>query len=449
MKYLKSQKTLLLEENKLNCKLKIYEYELALNSLGIYRGILKDGVIKNLYSLVSSLKKNENDINEIISEYYNFYFELMENGNGKSLRSYIAEKIIYSNNAFAKVCQNFGFEQLSEEIKSSAANDLKNLQFISTFTSAHIIKYLEGCTDFEKVYTLPVWQDEPGSEDEAFDILLSSPNWEDSIYDLWNFHNKMGTGLFSRFKGFVWEGDTLQGVVSLDPIRLDQLVNYERQKGIVVNNTKAFLKGKKANNILLYGSRGTGKSSTVKALLNEFYSEGLRVIEIPKQYLITFPKLIRILKNSPLKFILFIDDLAFEDSEETYTALKAILEGGLENKPDNVIIYATSNRRHIVKEKFSDRENLGGSYSDDDIHAADSLEEKLSLSDRFGITVTYIHPNQREYIAIVKTLATQRGIEIPEEELERRALQWAMSYNGRSPRTARQFIDSLEGESVR
>lgn len=430
----------------MNSKQIFYEYEQAMNQLGIYRGILKDSVIISLYSLIKDLNKKENDLNEIISEYYNFYYELMESSTGKGLKSYIAEKIVYSENTFAKISQNTDFEQLPSEIKAAVANDLKNLRFISTFSRQPVIECFEGYTGFEKIYALPLWQDESGSEDEAVNTLLSSDSWESSIHDLWKFHNKMGTGLFSRYKGFTWEGDTLHGVVSLDPVRLDQLVNYERQKGIVVNNTKAFLRGKRANNILLYGSRGTGKSSTVKALLNEFHSEGLRVIEIPKQHLITFPRLIRILKSSPLKFILFIDDLAFEDSEETYTALKAILEGGLESKPDNVIIYATSNRRHIVKEKFSDRENLGGSYQDDDIHAADGLEEKLSLADRFGITVTYIHPNQKEYLSIVNTLASQRGLDIPGEELERRALQWAMSYNGRSPRTARQFIDSLEAE---
>jgi Predicted ATPase (AAA+ superfamily) len=342
--------SLQLEGKKLNSKQKIYEYELAMNSLGIYRGILKDSVIKSLYSLITNLRRNENDVNEIISEYNIFYFELMEKSEGKSLKNYIAERIIYSDNAFAKVCQSSEFEQLPEEIKSAASNDMKNLQFLSIFSRESVIDYFGGVSGGEKLNKLPFWQTESSSEDVGVNILLSSTQWENSIHDLWSFHYRMGTGLFSRFKGFIWEGDALHGVVSLDPVSLDQLVNYERQKAIVVNNTRAFLKGKKANNILLYGSRGTGKSSTVKALLNEFHADGLRVIEIPKQHLITFPRLIRILKNSPLKFILFIDDLAFEDSEETYTALKAILEGGLESKPDNVIIYATSNRRHIVKE---------------------------------------------------------------------------------------------------
>jgi len=432
------------EESDLKAEQKVIEYKLALDSLGVYRGILEDDVIKSLYSLLSDLKRADCEILEIISDYSEFYYKLLESGNGKGLRNYIVEKIVFSENAFSRAVQSNEFEKISEELKNAVATDLGNLQYVSTFSRELITEHFKGHSDFDRVSNLPNWKDNYYSEDKTINEFLNSNSWEKCVHLLTNFHRNRGVGLFSMYKGFVWEGESLQGVVSLDSIRLDQLVNYERQKEIVVNNTKAFLKGYKANNVLLYGSRGTGKSSTVKALLNEFYGDGLRVIEIPKQHLITFPKLIKILKDSPQKFILFIDDLAFEDSEETYTALKAILEGGLETKPDNVVIYATSNRRHLVKERFSDREGLGSSQ--DEIHAEDSLEEKLSLADRFGITVTYIHPNQKEYLSIVEALALQRDLNLPDEELQRRALQWAMSYNGRSPRTARQFIDSLEGE---
>jgi len=433
----------------LDAKQQIAEYKLALDSLGVYRGFLKDDVVKSLYSLLEYLKTENIDIYEVISKYCDFYYKLMEKSKGNGLKSYISEKIVFSENVFSNACQNSTYEDLSEELTKAAAEDLKNLQLVSTFSSNIVTEFLNSHMVYDRLSSLPSWKEAESSEELPVNELLISTAWERLPKELWSFHNTRGAGLFSMYKGFIWEGDKLEGVVSLDPIRLDQLVNYERQKQIVVNNTKAFLKGFKANNILLYGSRGTGKSSTVKALLNEFFTEGLRVIEIPKQNIATFPKLIRILKNSPQKFILFIDDLAFEDSEETYSALKAILEGGLETKPDNVVIYATSNRRHLVKEKFSDREGLGGSYAEDEIHAADSMEEKLSLADRFGITVTYIHPNQREYLAIVTELVKQRGIEIPEEELQKRALQWAMSYNGRSPRTARQFVDSLEVDKDR
>ncbi len=269
--------------------------------------------------------------------------------------------------------------------------------------------------------------------------FLNVSPWSSLIEDLIEFYKQNGYGIFARYKGFSWDGEKLIGIENLDPVRLDDLVNIERQKKIVVENTLAFLRGQRVNNILLYGSRGSGKSSTVKAILNEFYHMGLRMVEVFKDQLYTFPELIRILRDVPLKFIAFVDDLSFEDIEENYTKLKAILEGSLEVMPQNVVIYATSNRRHFVKEKFDDRNTF---YSDE-VHFKDTLEEKLSLADRFGIIVTYTSPTQQEYLAIVEEIAKKRGIEIT-EELYRLALQWEMNYNGRSARTAKQFVDWYE-----
>ena len=271
--------------------------------------------------------------------------------------------------------------------------------------------------------------------------FLDTSPWSSLIEELVEFHKQNGFGIFARYKGFSWDGNNLVGIENLDPIRLDSLVNIDRQKKIVVENTLAFLNGQRVNNILLYGSRGTGKSSTVKAILNEFSHMGLRVVEVYKDQLYTFPKLVRILRDVPLKFIIFVDDLSFEDIEVNYTKLKAILEGSLEAMPQNVVIYATSNRRHLVKERFSDRNGL----SDDEVHFRDTLEEKLSLADRFGIVVTYPSPTQQEYLAIVDEIAKKRGIEIT-EKLHRLALQWEMNYNGRSARTAKQFVDWYEAQ---
>ena len=197
--------------------------------------------------------------------------------------------------------------------------------------------------------------------------------------------------------------------------------------------------------MLLYGDRGTGKSSTVKALINKYYSEGLRIIEVPKEYLSDFPEIIRKVKDRPQKFIIFIDDLTFEDGETGYTALKAVLEGSVESKLENVVIYATSNRRHLVKEYFHERKGLGSSDPNEEIHASDSIQEKLSLADRFGITVVFSVPSQDEYLEIIRGLVKNRGIEIDGRELEEKALELERRHNGRSPRTARQFVDYLEG----
>lgn len=220
----------------------------------------------------------------------------------------------------------------------------------------------------------------------------------------------------------------------------------DRQKETAVKNTKIFLSGKTANNILFYGDRGTGKSSMVKALANEFGDKGLRLVEVPKRYLDRIPGLTSMLAGRGLRFILFIDDLAFGNNEEEYTALKAVLEGGIEHRPQNILLYATTNRRHIVKERFSERDGLYSDNPDDEIRARDAMQEKLSLSDRFGITIVFSSPVKKEYLQIVHKMAEERNITIDPELLEQKAMQWEMAYNGMSPRTARQFIDWLEGE---
>jgi len=226
-----------------------------------------------------------------------------------------------------------------------------------------------------------------------------------------------------------------------DPVSLDELVGYEGEREPVVRNTERFVSGLSANNVLLYGDRGTGKSSTVKALLNAFASRGLRLVEVPKEALGDFPRLISLLRGRRERFLLFVDDLSFEEHETEYKGLKAVLEGSLEARPENVLLYATSNRRHLVRQRFSDRDS-----APDDIHPGDTVEEKLSLSDRFGLRVRFLAPDQPRYLAIVAALAARRGITLPEQELHERALRWAARHGGRSARTTRQFVDYLSGE---
>ena len=231
----------------------------------------------------------------------------------------------------------------------------------------------------------------------------------------------------------------LREIKEPDPIRLSNLIGYEIQKKEIISNTKHFLKGAPANNLLLYGSRGTGKSSTVKAILNEYSSEGLRLIEVDKKQLGDFTRIIRLLKNKKQKFIIFVDDLVFDENEDSYSALKTILEGKIENRPSNIIIYATTNRRHLVQEKFSDR---------DEVNSKDTMEEKLSLADRFGITISFFTPNQKEFLIIVDGIVKERGLVVDEAELHREALKWEKWHNGRSPRSANQFVDWLQGEQM-
>lgn len=253
------------------------------------------------------------------------------------------------------------------------------------------------------------------------------------------FYSKRGAGLFGSYSSFTWISAQrrFKPITAPDQITFQDLIGYQSQKNALIQNTLQFLKGLPANNVLLYGDRGTGKSSSIKALNNQFSEAGLRIIEVRKEDLSDFVTIIIALRDRGLKFILYVDDLSFETGDQ-HKYLKAVLEGGLEVRPANVLLYATSNRRHLIKETFADRE--------EELHANDVVQEKLSLSDRFGITLTYSTPDQEEYLAIVKQLTKLRGINLPWQEVEARAIQWERQQNVRSGRTARQFVDQLEGE---
>ena len=228
-------------------------------------------------------------------------------------------------------------------------------------------------------------------------------------------------------------------ITSIEHIRLEDLVGYELQKQKLVENTEAFIEGREANNVLLYGDAGTGKSSSIKAILNQYYDRGLRMIEVYKHQFRALSDILEQVKDRNYKFIIYMDDLSFEEFELEYKYLKAIIEGGLGKKPKNVLIYATSNRRHLIKESFRDKRQL----SDDEIHANDTVQEKLSLVARFGQTIYFGAPEPKEFKEIVKVLAARKGILLPEDELLLRANQWELSHGGLSGRTAAQFITHL------
>ena len=259
------------------------------------------------------------------------------------------------------------------------------------------------------------------------------------------FYRDYGVGKFGLHKAFrvVHEEDG----VSIVPIRniahvsLDDLVGYEIPKKKLVDNTEAFVNGKKANNCLLFGDAGTGKSSSIKAIANAYYDKGLRIIEIYKHQFCDLQDVIAQIKNRHYKFIIYMDDLSFEEFEIEYKYLKAVIEGGLEKKPDNVLIYATSNRRHLISESFADKEGRR-----DDLHASDTVQEKLSLYARFGVSIFFCAPDKKEFNNIVETLANRYGVTMPREELLLEANKWELSHGGLSGRTAQQFIDYLLGQ---
>lgn len=243
-----------------------------------------------------------------------------------------------------------------------------------------------------------------------------------------------GSGVLAKYTAFKYEG-RLEGIDSTDSITFDELVGIDYQKKILCDNTKALLRGRRANNVLLFGDRGTGKSSSVKALLNMYADEGLRVIEMPKEYISDIPSLSAGLEKSPGKYIIFLDDLSFERHEKDYRALKIAMEGQLRANPQNVVIYATSNRRHLIKETWADRD--GG-----EVHRNDNMQETLSLSERFGISLVFSAPSsQKEYLGIVEELLKRSGVEMT-DEIGKAAVRWQMNYGGRSGRCAKQFVAS-------
>lgn len=271
--------------------------------------------------------------------------------------------------------------------------------------------------------------------------LVGPEPWSNHTDELVAFVQKAGAGPFNRAAAFSWDpqSESLVPVRRLDPTRIEDLIGYQRERQKVLDNTERLLQGEPAQHMLLYGDRGTGKSATVKALVHAYQDDGLKLVELSKRHLDSLPRLLEILSQRASKFVLFVDDLSFEGEETEYKELKALLEGSVHAPPQNVKVYATSNRRHLVRESFTDRAGI----ENNDVRARDTLEETMSLADRFGITVVFTAPGEEEYLAIVRGLAAQRGIDLPLETLEAKALRWARWQNGRTARTARQFIDTL------
>lgn len=426
------------------------ELKLDLDSLCVYKWIFNEGIGDKFKSLVDKIVVDK-DVSQIIKGYNDFASELFSAKYTKSFREHIVHEMLVNNNPFYN---NLEEGENVEYLLQCLRNELNYLEDIASSSSAIIkelickkynddilvnrINGLINWGNYDKYYR---------KSDIDFEILkeklINNNNWSDYAEDIIEFHKVNGTGRSTAYRAFVWERfeneeeGHLREVIEPDPITLKELVGYELQKKDIIRNTEQFLKGIPANNLLLYGSRGTGKSSTVKAILNEYYSDGLRLIEVDKEQLGDFTRIIRLLKNKKQKFIIFVDDLVFAENEQSYSALKTILEGRVENRPDNIIIYATTNRRHLVKEKFSDR---------DDVHSKDTKEEQLSLADRFGMTISFYAPNQNEFLEIVDGIVEAKNIKVDKEYLHSEALKWEKWNNGRSPRSARQFINWLQGE---
>lgn len=400
---------------------KITKIKYYIDSLCIY-DLKNDPVIKAVYELINSI-----DTEAVLEKKSTLYKLVSKN---KSLKHYISTLILHDDNIFSRSCCAKN-EILDPSIIQAVENDLEKLEVIADFLPGDIIKYSENDDICQVLKTIPDWQ--TGSPAEPFEMK----NWKSSLDKLKKYYEINGYGIFAKNRAFTWRDEKICPVLSIDPIRLTDLKNYESQRQKVIDNTESFLLNHPANNVLLYGDRGTGKSSTVHAILNEYWTQGLRMIEIPKSAVAQLTLIREAIADSPLKFIIYIDDLSFDSNDNSFSELKAALEGSLSGKQENILIYATSNRRHLIKENFSDREN--------DVNRGDTMQEQLSLSDRFGLSITFLNPDKFEYLDIVKKLAMDRGLtDIDQERLCLVAEQWATKRAGRSPRCAKQCIDYIE-----
>lgn len=399
---------------------------LRLCSLSVFRGILGGKIPSAFLRLLGAL---DSAPDEFLSAYGELFALLCEEGRSDNLALALTEAALYDDNCFTRAAAGGRINELPSATLRAVEADCRAILDAASLTAEDI---LNACVKAREIKPLglPLWETgDPAPGFAAFDGSAESAA---------EFYRKNGCGIFAKQSAFLWRDGDMRPVLSADTIDLSKFTGYERQRQRVIANTEAFLDGKPCNNCLLFGDMGTGKSSTVKAVANAYRDRGLRIVEIPKEQLTEFPLLADKISGSPMKFIIFIDDLSFQYHDNTYTALKAVLEGGLAKRPENALIYATSNRRHLVKERLSDR-----SVEVDDIHTRDNMQETLSLSDRFGLTVCFTVPGKRDYLDIVRALAEEKGLNIPEQELEAGAERFALARGGRSPRCAKQYVESL------
>lgn len=400
---------------------------LMLSSLSVFRGIMKRSVPKAYYNLLLSLDKQPD---EFLRAYGEFYSLVSERGCSDKLAYSMTEAALFDENCFTLAAAGGTDDRLPVEVLRAVKRDCEAILSAANLTADEVLDsytYKDEIADV--IDTLPRWQS--GKCAESFKMF------DGSLKKVAAYYNQNGCGIFARYKAFIWRDGDIQPVLHHDKIDTDDFVGYERQRGEVIQNTRSFIDGKSCNNCLLYGDMGTGKSSTVKAIANRFRRDGLRIVEIPKERLVDFPLLVDKIAALPMKFIIFIDDLSFQKQDQSYTTLKAVLEGGIAARPSNALIYATSNRRHLVKESLSDRS------WDDDVNTRDNMQESLSLSDRFGLKVCYSAPSKKEFVEIVCRLAKDRNIDMSEEELALGAERFALIKGARSPRCAKQYVESL------
>jgi predicted AAA+ superfamily ATPase len=416
---------------------------LEVRALAVFREVVASPAAGSLLRLLELLAAEERDPPAAAAAGGALWRELAA-GNGALLpdawQSHLVERLLEDENAFSLAAER---DAVAPALCEQARRELRVLQRLFDLPVGSLLAVVEErFPELAGLWTpwreLAVRDSTPHRE--VARKLEKAENWGELAEDLARHFASGGTGMFGAYRAFRWQQGAVRPVVRPDPVRLGELFGYERERERLVLNTERFLAGLPAHHALLYGLPGTGKSATVKALANEYAGRGLRLVELAKEELGSLPALLETLRERGLRFIVFVDDLSFEEHEVEYKALKALLEGSVAEPPENVRLYATSNRRNLIRERFSERDEA------DDVHLRDSMQEKLSLAARFGLRVTFLAPDRRQYLEIVSGLARSRGLEVSEEELRSRAARRDFQSPGRSGRTARQLVDELEAE---
>ncbi|MFM6093012.1 MAG: ATP-binding protein [Cuspidothrix sp.] len=409
-------------------------------SLLLYQSVLDNEVGRTFLNLLQTIRYTDADGRDCLQA-YGSYFQALA-ASEQTWEEYLLKQILIADNPFSKLAQRQEYSKLPSSLLGAVEHDLQILQSLYECNSAILSEWVQVATHL--AISPVVWYREPeavGTKTGLMAIIPQLQNWSDALEDLATYYREHGTGLFAQYLAFRWQNGVLEGITYPDSVKLSTLVGYEWQKDALVKNTEFLLSGATALHVLLYGSRGSGKSSLVKALLNEYSHRNLRLIEVTKSQLPDLPQIVEQLRGVAQKFIIFVDDLSFEEDDDAFKSMKVVLEGNLTARPENVVVYATSNRRHLIREYFADRP---APKDHNEVHGWDTMQEKLSFSDRFGLSLTFEPADQKTYLQIVQHLAA--NINIDPEDLEFKALQWATRHNGRSGRTARQFIDFLKAD---
>lgn len=426
--------------------------------LVLYRNLGENSILMKLSGIFEDFDRGDCPNMELVARIYDQIKRLLDLATDYGFdtnlwHNYLAFILITNENSFSMTSEKVGANDGT--VNYFAKNDFKIFKKLFDFDFSEIEEALDiDCFTIVNNYKAigkkeRMYNKNVSTKVQDISRAIEGAKDENDIFKIvTDFYKAYGVGMFGLNKAFrivhPTNGDMeFVPINNTEDVRLDDLIGYEIQKQKIVENTEAFVAGRKANNALLFGDSGTGKSTTIKAIINEYYDQGLRMIEIYKHQFQDLSQVISQIKNRNYRFIIYMDDLSFEEFETEYKYLKAVIEGGLEIKPDNVLIYATSNRRHLIRETWTDRTDL---ENNNGMHKSDTMQEKLSLVNRFGVTINYSKPSQKEYFQIVVGLAEKNGIHMTEEELCAEANKWELSHGGISGRTAQQFINYLAGK---